>query len=88
MKYTHYHQFDGMKEEIALVCHYDYEPEEPAVYYPVDDAYPGCAEAAVISQVCFNIAGSFSDVTGMIDDEFMAELEEACLEDFRSVGAE
>jgi len=82
MRIVHHHQFDGL-EEIALVIDYDYQPEEPEVFYPVDDAEPGWPEEAQISSVCFNINGNFSDITGLISDEFMTELEAVCLEDFR-----
>ncbi len=85
-QYTHYHQFDGMNDEIAIVCHFDYEPAEPEVLHPIEDAYPGCAECATISSVHFNINGNLSYVTGLIDEVFMAELEEACLDYYTSTG--
>ena len=82
MRFTHHYQFDGL-DEIALVIDFDYEPEEKEVLYPIDEAYPGCPENAVISSVQFNIGGVYSTVTGMIDEAIMEELVEACLEHYR-----
>ena len=85
MRFTHPHQFDGMADEIDLVIDYDYEPAEPQVLHPIEDAYPGCAECATISSVMFNIKGRFSDVTDIIDQGFMEVLEDYCLMDRRSL---
>jgi len=86
MTFTHYHEFNGLKE-VALEISYDYQPEEETVLYPVDDAYEGCAEKAMISSVCMNIRGNLTDITRMITDDFMRELEEFALEDHNQ-GAE
>ena len=84
MIFTHPPQFDGCCEEIDLVIAYDYEPAEPEVLYPVEDAYPGCAENAEISEIQFNIGGLLSSVTDVIDQDFKDSLVEYCLMDFRS----
>ncbi len=85
MIFTHPHQFDGMAEEIDLVIDYDYEPAEPEVLHPIEDAYPGCAECATISSVMFNIGGVFSTVTDIIDQSFMEVLEDYCMMNQRSL---
>ena len=81
MRFTHYKEFDGL-EEIALIIDYEYEPEEKQVLYPIDDAYPGCAENAVITAVAFNINGRFTSITSLIAEDLKEELVEAALESY------
>ena len=81
MRFTHYHQFDGL-DEVKLVIHYDYEEAEPAILYG-DDAYPGWPENALISAVHLYIGDDYSAIIDLITEDFMAELVEHCLEDYR-----
>ncbi len=63
-------------KEVELEVDYDYSPEEAAVYYPTDEAYPGCSEEATIDQI--KIGGI--DVTELLEDQF-SDIEEAILEE-------
>jgi hypothetical protein len=82
MRFTHYHQFEELNDSVALVIDYDYEPSEPAILHG-DDAYPGCAENAVISSVQLSIHGLFLPLKFLISESLEELLVEACLENHR-----
>jgi len=78
----HYIEFDKLNE-VALFIHYDYEPAEAQVLYPIDDAYEGCAENANISDVLMMVDDNLVSILNIVSDELRAELVEHCLEDYR-----
>ena len=41
----------GPLDEVEYLCDADYQPEEPAILYPNDRAYPGCAASMMLTQV-------------------------------------
>ena len=85
MRFTHPHQFDGMADEIDLVIDYDYEPAEPEVLHPIEDAYPGCAAEAHITQIQIYFNEKYLTVTDIMDQSFIEVLEEYCLMNQRSL---
>lgn len=42
---------NGDFDEIELLVHFDYQPEEPKILNPPDHADPGCREACFITEV-------------------------------------
>ena len=80
MKFDTYISCGILGEELPASVYFDYEPAEEAVLYPIDDAYPGCAESADIHSIVVSINGYAVEVLPLIDEIDLGELEEECLE--------
>lgn len=70
----------GALGEIDVIVHFDYQPREEAVMNPIEDAEPGCAEAADISSIIGSIAGIQLDLRFATLEHDIGTLETECLE--------
>ena len=72
--------------EMDATVHFDYLPAEPEVLWPTDDAHPGCAEEADITNVMASINGITQPVTVL--DPFLEVLSERAIEWLNEQGDE
>jgi len=70
----------GLFEEFEAKIEFDYQPKEEQVLYPVEDAYPGCAEAANITSVEIFVGGAWVETLSSLSTFAIDELETECLE--------
>lgn len=66
--------------EKELRIEFDYQPFEEQILYPIDDAYPGCPEAAMIVSVDVWIGDGWIDILESLSPDAISRLEEECLE--------
>lgn len=63
--------FTHIGSEVGVNVYFDYQPEEPAVLHPIEDAYPGCPSEVIINSVC---------VDGKSGMDILEVLNETCIE--------
>jgi hypothetical protein len=66
--------------ELTATVHFDYLPAEPEVLYPTDDAHPGCAEEADITNVIVKLNGMFQSIMALVPEHLVDELAERAIE--------
>ena len=74
--------------ELEADVHFDYLPEEPEVLYPTDDAHPGCAEEADITNVIVEMNSMKQSVMAMIPEVYIEQLQERAIEWINEQGDE
>lgn len=74
----------GILGEYAARIHFDYEPEEKQVLYPIDMACEGCPSNANVYQVEIQINKLWIDVTEKIGSFDIDELSADCLNYYES----
>ena len=65
--------------EIEILVHFDYQPEEKEVIWPIDEAYPGCPESVTINSIYVNQA----EITSLFSAEMMSGIEDEILESMK-----
>ena len=73
--------------ELDASISFDYQPAEPAVMNPIEDAYPGCAEEFSVTSLEVFINDKWERVLDLVPEYYHDLLEDKCREFFNE-GAE
>ena len=68
--------------ELEATVHFDYLPEEKEVWYPNEDAHPGCPHEADVTNVIVKINEQSHSIMAMMPVHLVEELEERAIEWF------
>lgn len=58
-------------QDVPLVCEFEFDPGEPAIYWPTEHAHPGCRPYAVLTRCT---AGGV-DILPLLSQETAANIE-------------
>jgi len=73
--------------EVEVKVYFDYQPEEPEVLHPSEDAYPGCPSEVIINSVCVGGVNGM-DLLEVLDGACISALEEECEQSVFEAGKE
>ena len=68
--------------ELEASISFDYQPEEPEVLHPIEEAYPGCAEEFSVTSLEVLINDNWHQVMDLVPEYYHDVLEDKCRESF------
>ena len=68
--------------ELEASISFDYQPEEPEVLHPIEEACPGCAEEFSVTSLEVFINDKWHQVLDLVPEFYHSELEDKCSEFF------